>query len=134
MMVDSVGGWDRTCDEASDGDCDAQQIALLDEETATRLATTFSVLSDPTRVRIIGALADGVRCVHELSDALGLTHSAVSHQLATLREMHLVTNTKEGRHVYYTLDDEHINDLYRQGLAHVLHAERLSARDHDTGA
>lgn len=132
-MAYIAGRRDRACDDAPDESCDALKIELLDEETAARLATTFSVLSDPTRVRIIAALADGARCVHELSDALGLTHSAVSHQLATLREMRLVTNTKEGRHVYYTLDDDHIYDLYRQGLAHVLHAEGPMPQAGSTG-
>jgi ArsR family transcriptional regulator, lead/cadmium/zinc/bismuth-responsive transcriptional repressor len=131
-MVDRVGERDL-CDEGEAEACHLPLIELLEEETAARLATTFAVLSDPTRVRIIAALADGARCVHELSDALGLTHSAVSHQLATLREMRLVTFTKEGRHVFYTLDDDHIHDLYRQGLAHVLHAEAPATSHSEPG-
>ncbi len=97
------------------------RLEILDEATATRLAATFSVLSDPTRIRIISALAARALCVHEIARALRMTHSAVSHQLALLREMHLVTGTKEGRHVTYALDDEHIYDLYSQGLAHIRH-------------
>lgn len=99
--------------------CDAGPVQVLDEETAERLAETFKVLSDPTRVRIISALAEGELCVHDLAQALDLTHSAVSHQLAMLRDMRLVTYTKEGRHVFYALDDAHIEDLFRQGLAHI---------------
>ncbi len=101
--------------------CDAESAEVLDPGTAERLAETFKVLSDPTRVRIISALADRELCVHDLAQALALTHSAVSHQLAMLRDMRLVTYTKEGRHVFYALDDTHIRDLFQQGLAHIEH-------------
>ncbi|MBN2002629.1 MAG: winged helix-turn-helix transcriptional regulator [Anaerolineae bacterium] len=94
----------------------------LDEPTAVILAQTFKALSDPTRVRMIAALAQGELCVHDLVHALDMTQSAVSHQLAKLRDMRLVRFTREGRHIYYTLDDDHIRDLFRLGLDHVRHA------------
>ncbi len=94
---------------------------LIDGLAATRLARTFKALSDPTRVRIISALMQSELCVHELAACLGMSQSAISHQLRTLREMRLVRRRKEGRHVYYALDDEHIRDLFRQGLEHVEH-------------
>jgi len=97
------------------------QERLIDGLTATRLAKTFKALSDPTRVRIISALAHTEMCVYDLAAALGMSQSAVSHQLRTLREMRLVRFRKEGRHVYYTLDDAHIHDLFHQGLNHVEH-------------
>ena len=96
-------------------------LPLLDEATANDLAHTFKALSDPTRVRIIALLADKECCVHDLAEALDMTHSAISHQLGKLRDMRLVKFTKRGRHVYYTLDDEHIYDLFSQGLAHIQH-------------
>ena len=102
--------------------CAQTEVDLLDEDSATALAETFKVLSDPTRVRIISALSHGYLCVHQLAQSLGLTQSAVSHQLATLRDMRLVTFVKDGRHVYYALDDEHIADLFQQGLAHIRHS------------
>lgn len=98
------------------------RIDALDEVTAVELAATFAVLSDPTRVRMISALVERRLCVHDLAEALSMTHSAVSHQLATLREMRLVAHAREGRHVYYALDDDHIRDLFAQGLAHIQHA------------
>ncbi|MCD6285996.1 MAG: winged helix-turn-helix transcriptional regulator [Anaerolineae bacterium] len=101
--------------------CGEQGVMMLDEMTASALAETFKVLSDSTRVRIISALVERELCVHELSEALGLSHSATSHQLAMLREMRLVAATKRGRHKIYRLDDEHIADLFQQGLAHILH-------------
>ena len=97
------------------------QELLVDRHTAAQLAGTFKALSASTRVRIISALAECELCVHELAAALEMTHSAVSHQLGTLREMRLVKSRKEGRHVFYTLDDDHIRDLFRQGLVHIQH-------------
>lgn len=94
---------------------------LVDEPTAVRLAETFKALSDPTRVRMISALLDDELCVHELAEAVGVSQSAASHQLALLREMRLVQFTREGRRVFYTLDDDHIRNLFREGLDHALH-------------
>lgn len=101
--------------------CGEHGVVMLDETTAGALAETFRVLSDSTRVRIISALVERELCVHDLSEALELSHSATSHQLAMLREMRLVATTKQGRHVIYRLDDEHIADLFQQGLAHISH-------------
>lgn len=94
---------------------------LVDGLTATRMAETFKALSDPTRVRIISALAQTELCVCDLACTLGMSQSAVSHQLRTLRELHLVKNRREGRQVYYSLDDEHIHSLFLQGMDHVRH-------------
>jgi DNA-binding transcriptional ArsR family regulator len=97
------------------------QARLIGDSTATRLARTFKALSDPTRVRIISALSHSEMCVHDLAATLDVSQSAVSHQLRTLREMRLVRFRKEGRHVYYTLDDEHVHALFDQGLNHIEH-------------
>mgnify|MGYP000655917713 CR=1 FL=1 len=94
---------------------------LLDAGTADRLAETFRALADPTRLRILSALTDRECSVGGLADALGMTHSAVSHQLGLLRRMRLVRARRAGRRVFYTLDDEHIRDLFQQGLEHVQH-------------
>lgn len=99
----------------------AQQF-LLDGITATHVAELFKALSDPTRVRIIGLLANTELCVGDLCLVLGMTQPAVSHQLRLLRNLHIVRARKEGRHVFYTLDDDHIRDLFEQGLAHSQHA------------
>jgi len=87
--------------------------------TVEALADTFRILGDPTRIRIVGALARGELCVHELSDAVGISESAISHQLRLMRTMRIVRGRREGRCVYYTLDDQHILDLFQQGLRHV---------------
>lgn len=98
------------------------QSHLIDGLTATRLAQLFKALSDPSRVRIISALSETELCVHDLSATLGMSQSAVSHQLRTLRDMHLVRHRKAGRHVFYQLDDEHIAELFSGGLEHVTHS------------
>jgi DNA-binding transcriptional ArsR family regulator len=99
------------------------QQTMVDPPTAVRLATLFKAFSDPTRARIISALADTGLCVSDLTILLGMRQSAVSHQLRTLRQMRLVRRERQGRQIYYSLDDEHVRDLLRQGLEHVSHTE-----------
>jgi len=94
---------------------------LLKEHTSTHLADLFSALSDPTRLRIISILLDGEMNVGEIASRLVMTESAVSHQLRGLRQMRLVRGRKNGRQVYYALDDDHVAKLYRLGLDHVEH-------------
>jgi ArsR family transcriptional regulator len=94
---------------------------LLKEPTSTHLADLFSALSDPTRLRIISVLLDAELNVGEIASQLAMTESAVSHQLRGLRYMHLVRSRKNGRQVYYALDDDHVAKLYRLGLDHVEH-------------
>jgi len=96
-----------------------RSTAIEDTATVEALADTFRILGDPTRIRIVDALAQGDLCVHELSDKVGISESAVSHQLRLMRTMRIVRGRREGRCVYYTLDDQHILDLFQQGLRHV---------------
>lgn len=94
---------------------------LLIESTSTHLADLFSALSDPTRLRIISVLLDGEMNVGDIAAQLAMTESAVSHQLRGLRQMKLVRARKNGRQVFYALDDDHVTKLYRLGLEHVEH-------------
>ena len=94
---------------------------LLKEQTSTHLADLFSALSDPTRLRIISVLLDGEMNVGDIAAQLGMTESAVSHQLRGLRQMRLVSSRKDGRQVFYALDDDHVAKLYNMGLDHVTH-------------
>ncbi len=93
----------------------------LRELKAIKLAELFSALSDASRIRIIALLMQGEMSVRALADGLGMTESAVSHQLRGLRQMHLVRARKSGRHVFYTIDDEHVSRLFTLGLDHVQH-------------
>ncbi len=83
------------------------------------LAETFGALSDPTRVRIIFALSEQELCVFDLARLLGLTGSAVSHQLRLLRGQRLVRYRKEGKVAFYSLDDDHIRNLMEECVKHV---------------
>jgi ArsR family transcriptional regulator, lead/cadmium/zinc/bismuth-responsive transcriptional repressor len=94
---------------------------LIQENTFTHLADLFSALSDPTRLRIISILLEEELNVGDLAAKLNMTESAVSHQLRGLRQLHLVRSRKDGRQVYYALDDDHVARLYRLGLDHVEH-------------
>ena len=94
---------------------------LLKENTFTHLADLFSALSDPTRLRIISVLLEGEWNVGDLAARLNMTESAVSHQLRGLRQLRLVRSRKDGRQVYYAVDDDHVARLYRLGLDHVEH-------------
>src|SRR5437763_17107115 len=97
---------------------------LLHDRPAAALAETFKVLGDVTRVRILDALARTELCVGDLAELLGLTESAVSHQLRLLRGMRLVRPRRDGRLIFYSLDDHHIVGLFEQGLEHVEERER----------
>ena len=93
----------------------------LDERTSALLAEIFSALSDPSRIRIISALTEGEMNVGSLAEIVGISESAISHHLRGLRQMRIVRARKEGRQVFYALEDEHIADLYQRSLEHVLH-------------
>ena len=93
----------------------------IDERTAVQLAELFSALSDPSRLAMVSVLLEGEMSVGDLAAAIHLSESAVSHQLRGLRHMHLVRARKQGRQVFYCLDDDHVAELYRTGLDHVLH-------------
>ena len=92
---------------------------LLSEQAALALADTFRILGDPTRVRLLDALSQGELCVCNLAAAVGLSESAVSHQLRLLRGRRLVRPRRAGRMVFYAIDDQHIMDLFAQGRRHV---------------
>lgn len=92
---------------------------MKSQDMFERLAETFKVLGDPTRLKIVHALSENELCVCELTEILETTPSATSHQLRVLRNMRLVKYRKSGRSVFYTLDDDHITKLFQQGLEHV---------------
>jgi DNA-binding transcriptional ArsR family regulator len=93
----------------------------LTEGQAARVAELFSAMSDASRVQIIAALLDGPMNVQSLAEVAGISESGVSHHLRSLRQMRLVRTRKEGRWVYYSLDDEHVAELFRRGVEHILH-------------
>ncbi|MDR2176481.1 MAG: metalloregulator ArsR/SmtB family transcription factor [Treponema sp.] len=89
------------------------------EEALMDLADLFKVFGDSTRVRIISALLHAEMCVCDIAALLGMGKSAISHQLRTLRQTKLVKYRREGKEVFYSLDDEHVSTIFSQGLVHV---------------
>jgi ArsR family transcriptional regulator, lead/cadmium/zinc/bismuth-responsive transcriptional repressor len=101
---------------------DAVEAALFGragEDEVTYLADTFQMLASPTRLRIVEALSVRELCVCDLAAVVGVSQSAVSHQLRQLRQMRIVRYRKDGRMAYYRLDDPHVETLFGTGLAHV---------------
>lgn len=99
----------------------AARSSLPESETAAAMTIFFQSMADPTRLRIIAALEDRELCGGDIAAAVGLTRSAASHQLRTLREAGLVRSRRAGKQVYYALDDEHVTSLFQQALDHARH-------------
>ena len=90
------------------------------EEILYDLAELFKVFGDTTRVKILCALFEAEMCVCDISALLGMTQSAISHQLRVLKSAKLIKNRKEGKVVYYSLADDHVKHIFDQGLSHVM--------------
>jgi DNA-binding transcriptional ArsR family regulator len=97
----------------------AVRQALFGEDVAASLAELFKALGDPTRVKILFSLMTRELCVCDLTAVIGISESAVSHQLKVLRTLRLVKFRREGKILYYSLADDHIEKLFAQGLEHV---------------
>ncbi len=92
---------------------------ILDEHSAAHVAELFRAFSDTSRVRIMSALVNGKLNVSALAKVVGISESAVSHHMRGLRQMRIVNARKEGKEVYYSVEDEHIIHLFQQGVKHV---------------
>jgi DNA-binding transcriptional ArsR family regulator len=118
----------RPAEASHDGVCDIRMIHLdkvdrarrsaIPADQLERLAKLYKALGDPTRLGLVMALRGGEMCVCDLAATLGMTESAVSHQLRRLREEDLARSRREGQVVYYSLSDDHVVDLLGVGLAH----------------
>ena len=93
---------------------------MLDMETSQQIAELFKAFADPTRVQILSNLVEQELCVTDISEAVELTQSAVSHQLRILKQMHLVKYRRDGKNLWYSLADDHVLTILQMGLEHVL--------------
>lgn len=93
---------------------------MMDDHTITDLSNVFKTLGDRTRIKILYALSKSELCVCDISTILNMSMSAVSHQLRVLRNMKLVKYRKKGKEVYYSLDDNHVVQLIKVSLEHVM--------------
>lgn len=92
---------------------------MPEENSLYDLAELFKVFGDSTRIRILWALAESEMCVCDIAALLNMTQSAISHQLRVLKQSRLVKHRKDGKVVYYMLDDEHVRRIFDEGLAHI---------------
>ncbi|MDR2601378.1 MAG: metalloregulator ArsR/SmtB family transcription factor [Spirochaetaceae bacterium] len=92
---------------------------MPNDEILLELSDLFKVFSDSTRIKIICALLHNEMCVCDIASLLGMSKSAISHQLRTLRQTRLVKYRRDGKIVYYSLDDDHVGTIFHQGLVHV---------------
>lgn len=92
---------------------------MPDEDTLYDLADFFKVFADSTRIKMLYVLLKHEMCVCDLAGTLGISQSAVSHQLRTLKQMDLVRSRREGKTVFYSLADDHIKSILSQGLEHI---------------
>lgn len=92
---------------------------MPDDDTLFELAEVFKVFGDSTRIRIMYALQPGEMCVCDISELLCMNQSAISHQLRLLKASRLVKSRRDGKSVFYALDDEHVNSILIQGLNHI---------------
>lgn len=93
----------------------------IDLDTADLIASTFKGLGDSTRLRLLSILLTGETCVSDLAEKTGISQSAVSHQLRVLRNLRFVSTRREGKQIFYHIDDEHIEGLFKLALEHSHH-------------
>lgn len=118
MNTNNAGDTIELCDGRHHHDYIKEQT-IPEENTLYRLAELFKVFGDPTRIRILYALSAQELCVCDIAEILGMTQSAISHQLRVLKQTHLVKFRREGKTVFYSLDDDHVATMLSQGLEHV---------------
>ena len=106
-------------DVVHEGVVDRVRAAMPDEDILADVAELFKVFGDSTRTRILSALFEAELCVCDIASLLGMTKSAVSHQLRILRQTKVVKYRKQGKEVYYSLDDDHISRIYKMALEHL---------------
>ncbi len=94
---------------------------MASEDVFNKLAEFFKILGDTTRTKILFALDKNEMCVCDIANVLGMSKSSISHQLGTLRRSGIVKCRRQGKEVYYTLDDNHIKELFEVGLEHIEH-------------
>lgn len=97
---------------------------LMPDQVTASIAEFFKVFGDQTRIRILQVLFEEEMCVCDIAYLLNMSQSAISHQLRVLKQARLVRHRKEGKIVYYSLDDEHIRQIFEQGLTHITELNR----------
>lgn len=110
---------DCGCEQHEPGGTELVEGGLPDEEMLYDLADLFRVFADTTRIKMLYALMDTDLCVAEIAEVVGVSQSAVSHQLRILKQAHLVKFRRDGKQVIYSLSDDHVYTVLSQGLTHI---------------
>lgn len=97
------------------------RTSLVEDTIAYKMSEVFKALGDPTRIKLIYALAQKELCVHDLTEVLNMGQSAISHQLRYLRNLRIVKRRKAGKTVFYSLDDSHVEQIFLQTHQHIIH-------------
>ncbi len=98
---------------------------MLDNEFITEISTFFKILGDNTRVKILFALDHNEMCVCDIANVLNMTKSSISHQLSYLKDLNIVKSRKSGKEVYYSLDDEHVKEVFEVAISHIEHKRSM---------
>ena len=117
--------------EVRKSDCEAMYPEVIEsvqdqmpgEDDISKVSSFFKVLGDNTRIKILYALKEKEMCAGDIAVLLNMTKSAVSHQLAVMRNMHQVRSRREGKNIFYSLDDQHIVDIIEEALIHMTHVD-----------
>ncbi len=102
---------------------------MPNQDLFNKLAEFFKIIGDTTRTKILFALDQNEMCVCDIANVLGMTKSSISHQLATLRNSGIVKSRREGKEVYYTLDDEHVKQVFEIGIEHIEHKNKTENKN-----
>lgn len=98
---------------------------MLDNEFISEISTFFKILGDNTRVKILFALDHNEMCVCDIANVLNMTKSSISHQLSYLKDLNIVKSRKSGKEVYYSLDDEHVKEVFEVAISHIEHKRSM---------
>lgn len=109
------------CNEVHSECVECVKSTMLKDDKFINLSELFKMFADPTRLKIIYALLKKELCVCDIAEVIEMSQSSVSHQLRVLKALKLVKYRKEGKVVYYSLDDEHVNNIFNYGLSHIEH-------------
>ncbi len=113
------------CNVIHEGVVEDVKSKMLDNEFISEISTFFKILGDNTRVKIIFALDHNEMCVCDIANVLNMTKSSISHQLSYLKDLNIVKSRKSGKEVYYSLDDEHVKEVFEVAISHIEHKRSM---------
>lgn len=113
------------CNVIHEGLVEDAKSKMLDSEFISEISTFFKILGDNTRVKILFALDHNEMCVCDIANVLNMTKSSISHQLSYLKDLNIVKSRKSGKEVYYSLDDEHVKEVFEVAISHIEHKRSM---------